>query len=114
MEVENINHIGSLMKTLVLSVILALPTLSFAQSADVCATKAAVAVKNAYSEYFQKDAEGLRRYIDYAGCKAGNNLKYCRIGTRTADIGQNIWFSVVLNNDCSQVVGIKMDQVRDN
>ncbi|MNJ91101.1 hypothetical protein D3C87_87460 [compost metagenome] len=101
------------MKTLILSVLFGLPSLSFAQATDVCATQAAVAVKNAFSEYFQRDSEGLRRYISYSACKSADGLKYCKVGTKTADIGQNIWFSVVLNNDCTKVVGLKMDSTRD-
>lgn len=100
------------MKSLSLGLVLALSDASVAQ-ADVCAERAVSAVKNSFQEYFQADSEGLKRVVQYAGCKTAENLKYCKVGTVTLDAGQSVWFSVVLNNECTQVVGLKKDSVRD-
>jgi hypothetical protein len=100
------------MKALSLGVVIALSSFSVAH-ADVCADRAVSAVKNAFSEYFQADSEGLKRVVGYAGCKTSENLKYCKVGTKTLDIGENVWFSVVLDKECTKVVGLKKDSVRD-
>lgn len=100
------------MKTLALGVVLALSGFSVAQ-ADVCGDRAVSAVKNTFSEYFQADSEGMKRVVGYVSCKSHENVKLCRVGTKTLDLGENVWFSVVLDSQCSQLIGIKKDSVQD-
>lgn len=100
------------MKTLALGVVLALSGFSVAH-ADVCADRAVSAVKSSFGEYFKADSEGNKRVISYASCKSFEDVKLCKVGTRTLDIGENVWFSAVLDSECAQVIGLKKDSTQD-